>query len=288
MIGEELPWSQIEAAAADKIARHTRDGKPSLLLAGPTKLPSRKQRFSVIHEGIPRRPPPPSYAKTRSEKMHFCDRVITDDVWGEAQCRQVVEAVESAVRHGLLLPQGPEVSFSPLQPITEEAIGGHAHALLLEALEIIRGAVTHDYHVTRELFCADALLSRLGPVAPDAPSNGLMYWDAHIDKANKRAYDFSATLFLNAKDHDSPTPGQGEAGKEDAASRPPSLPTFLGGDFLFLDADAHRNVCPLPGRLVTFTSGFENPHQTQRISQGHRYALTAWFTTDPEAAFVAS
>lgn len=27
LIGEELPWSQIEAAAADKIARHTRDGK---------------------------------------------------------------------------------------------------------------------------------------------------------------------------------------------------------------------------------------------------------------------
>ena len=138
MIGEELPWPQVEAAAADKIARHTREGKvreggegegrgpphiinlsfeaetlipsppslppslpslqPSLLLAGPAKLPSRKQRFSVIHEGIPRRPLPPSYAKTRSEKMHFCDRVITDDAWGEAQCRQVVDAIE--VREG--------------------------------------------------------------------------------------------------------------------------------------------------------------------------------------------
>jgi len=79
--------------------------------------------------------------------------------------------LQSAVRHGLLLPQGPEVSFSPLQPITEEAIGGHAHALLLEALEIIRGAVTHDYHVTRELFCADALLSRLGTYVSSLPSS---------------------------------------------------------------------------------------------------------------------
>ena len=27
MMGEELPWPQVEAAAAEKIARHTREGK---------------------------------------------------------------------------------------------------------------------------------------------------------------------------------------------------------------------------------------------------------------------
>jgi len=27
LIGEELPWPQVEAAAAEKIAKHTREGK---------------------------------------------------------------------------------------------------------------------------------------------------------------------------------------------------------------------------------------------------------------------
>ena len=69
---------------------------------------------------------------------------------------------QSAVRHGRLLPHGPEVSCALLQPATEAAIGVHAYAFLVQALEMMREIVMHDYHVTRKLFCADALLSRLG------------------------------------------------------------------------------------------------------------------------------
>ena len=40
----------------------------------------------------------------------------------------------------------------------------------------------------------------IGPVAPDAPSDGTSYFTPHIDKANKKAYDFSAIVYLNSQE----------------------------------------------------------------------------------------
>lgn len=59
----------------------------------------------------------------------------------------------------------------------------------------------------------------------------------------------------------------------------------MGGDFTFLDADVDRSVSPIAGRMVSFTSGFENPHQVQPVARGQRYALSVWFTTDPKDAY---
>ena len=61
---------------------------------GTDRIPSRKQRFSVIHEGIPRRRLPASFDGRRSERVCFCDRILTDEVLDENACRHVVVAVE--------------------------------------------------------------------------------------------------------------------------------------------------------------------------------------------------
>lgn len=69
-------------------------------------------------------------------------------------------------------------------------------------------------------------------------------------------YDYSAILYLNTQATDS----------EKAAAGLSSLTHFTGGSLVFLDSDCDRVVHPVAGRLVAFTSGFENPHQVSRPS----------------------
>merc|ERR1712129_270847 len=55
---------------------------------------------------------------------------------------------------------------------------------------------------------------------------------------------------------------------------------FGGGAFVFRDADADREVTPIAGRLLAFTSGFENMHRAEPITWGARYVVRIWFGTD--------
>lgn len=80
-------------------------------------------------------------------------------------------------------------------------------------------------------------------------------------------YDYSAIVYLNAQ------------------APSPSPVCFSGGSFVFLDNDVDRAVAPVAGRLLTFTSGFENPHMVEKVTGGHRFALSAWFTTNPKHAY---
>lgn len=40
---DQISWDLVEAAAAERIVRHTRPGKGRLVLAGNERLPARKQ-----------------------------------------------------------------------------------------------------------------------------------------------------------------------------------------------------------------------------------------------------
>lgn len=56
----------------------------------------------------------------------------------------------------------------------------------------------------------------------------------------------------------------------------------MGGRFVFIDADNSTSVIePKKGRVSIFTSGAENPHYVERVSNGVRYAVTVSFTCDP-------
>lgn len=51
---------------------------------------------------------------------------------------------------------------------------------------------------------------------------------------------------------------------------PPSLPVFL-----------QASIKPKCGRMVSFSSGGENPHGVKAVTKGQRCAVALWFTLDP-------
>jgi len=57
---------------------------------------------------------------------------------------------------------------------------------------------------------------------------------------------------------------------------------FKGGLFHFADdaGKSEQTVVPKAGRLVLFSSGRENSHFVDEITQGERYTFTMWFSLD--------
>ena len=76
----------------------------------------------------------------------------------------------------------------------------------------------------------------------------------HVDQANQSDYDISALLYLSTFGVD-----------------------FHGGLFAFNDTDCDRLVEPKAGRLLAFSSGFENLHQVRPVHSGERLVLSVWF-----------
>ncbi|KAJ8936432.1 hypothetical protein NQ318_015578 [Aromia moschata] len=63
---------------------------------------------------------------------------------------------------------------------------------------------------------------------------------------------------------------------------------FKGGEFIFSSDPIAKQVQsvvePKCGRMVGFTSGFENLHGVKAVKQGSRCAVAIWFTLNPEYA----
>lgn len=78
---------------------------------------------------------------------------------------------------------------------------------------------------------------------------------------NTEHYDFSALIYLS------------EHGRD-----------FEGGEFVFVDdgATVNTTVLPMSGRAVLFTAGQENLHRVMPVTSGVRYAISMWFTCDPD------
>ncbi len=112
---------------------------------------------------------------------------------------------------------------------------------------------------------------------------------ASVDQVNVSTYEFSSLLYLNTvamTERDARSPAAVAGPAPDVASSGNSfegaLPTeidsqFHGAWFAFNDEDCDRLVAPRAGRLLAFTSGFENLHQVQPIQNGNRFALSVWF-----------
>ncbi|KAJ8972222.1 hypothetical protein NQ314_000283 [Rhamnusium bicolor] len=88
------------------------------------------------------------------------------------------------------------------------------------------------------------------------------YWHAHIDKHTYESFHYTSLLYLNDYGVD-----------------------FKGGRFIFFNdiSNPTKNVTvePRKGRVSMFTSGSENPHSVERVSEGLRFAITVSFTCDP-------
>lgn len=124
-------------------------------------------------------------------------------------------------------------------------------------------AMEHDHGLEPNSLVDDggAMLVRIQ--GPDCATTGdpleldtkREYWDVHCDKAEISSWDYSGLVYLSSF---------GEH--------------FHGGQFAFVDKDADRLISPVVGRLVSFSSGFENMHHVQIVSSGVRFCLVLFFS----------
>ncbi|XP_057664661.1 2-oxoglutarate and iron-dependent oxygenase domain-containing protein 3-like [Diorhabda carinulata] len=122
------------------------------------------------------------------------------------------------------------------------------------------GINTDSLHLTYPTF-----FSRLSNVDPKTRHDE--YWHEHIDKRTYEAFHYTSLLYLN------------DYGKD-----------FKGGRFIFMDniSAPTKNVTvePRKGRVSMFTSGSENPHYVERVTEGLRFAITISFTCDATKAIL--
>eukprot|EP00743_Colponemidia_sp_Colp-15_P004470 GILK01004820.1.p1 GENE.GILK01004820.1~~GILK01004820.1.p1 ORF type:complete len:308 (+),score=33.06 GILK01004820.1:48-971(+) len=130
-------------------------------------------------------------------------------------------------------------------------------------LERIRQRLISEYNLSHLYFTAPTFIARLVGNETWSPKTAHdEYFHPHVDKQNTPHYDYSGLLYLADYQTD-----------------------FTGGDFVFIDGDSITTVEPRKGRLIMFNSGAENPHQVRKVKTGTRYALSLWFTCNPERLF---
>lgn len=83
------------------------------------------------------------------------------------------------------------------------------------------------------------------------------YWHVHIDKHTYESFHYTSLLYLNDYSKD-----------------------YQGGRFVYVDKRSNVTVEPRKARLSMFTSGAENPHFVERVTEGERFAITISFTCD--------
>ncbi|XP_063215889.1 2-oxoglutarate and iron-dependent oxygenase domain-containing protein 3-like [Bacillus rossius redtenbacheri] len=87
------------------------------------------------------------------------------------------------------------------------------------------------------------------------------YWHPHVDKETYESFHYTCLVYLSDFGHD-----------------------FKGGRFVYMDTDRNTTVEPRRGRVSMFTSGWENRHLVEQVTEGTRYAITVSFTCDKSRA----
>lgn len=125
----------------------------------------------------------------------------------------------------------------------------------------IHYAVSHNFGIdmNKIYLTHPTFFSELTSVEPTTIHDE--YWHSHVDQETYEAFHYTALLYLNNYNED-----------------------FTGGRFVFVDAKVNRTIEPRKGRVSTFTSGPENVHYVERVTNGTRYAITVSFTCNPKYA----
>lgn len=82
------------------------------------------------------------------------------------------------------------------------------------------------------------------------------YWHPHVDKETYSAFHYTSLLYLNDYQRD-----------------------YQGGRFIFVDENkdnnttTHSSIEPKRGRVSVFTSGAENRHHIEQVTEGTRFVL---------------
>lgn len=93
------------------------------------------------------------------------------------------------------------------------------------------------------------------------------YWHPHVDKDTYSSFHYTSLIYLSDHQRD-----------------------FQGGRFIFIDENKTENktlyssIEPKRGRVSVFTSGAENLHHIEKVTEGTRYAITIAFTCNRKFA----
>lgn len=122
---------------------------------------------------------------------------------------------------------------------------------IINSIAISFGISANRIHLTRPAFFT-RITSK-----PDRTLND-QYWHEHVDRNTYDGFVYTSLLYLATFNQH-----------------------FNGGRFIFLDAN-NKNITVEPrfGRVLFFTSGSENRHLVEKVTNGQRFALTIPFTCD--------
>ncbi|KAI6051524.1 prolyl 3-hydroxylase 2 [Marmota monax] len=218
-----------------------------------------------------------------SEQLNGTQRVLLDNVLSEEQCREL-HSVASGIMlvgdgyRGKTSPHTPNEKFEGATVLKALKFGYEGRVplksarLFYDISEKARKIVESYFMLNSTLYfsythmvCRTALSGqqdrRNDLSHPIHADNCLLDPEANECWKEPPAYtfrDYSALLYMNDD--------------------------FEGGEFIFTEMDAKTvtaSIKPKCGRMISFSSGGENPHGVKAVTKGQRCAVALWFTLNP-------
>ncbi|KAM4651289.1 prolyl 3-hydroxylase 1 [Discoglossus pictus] len=218
-----------------------------------------------------------------SKTLNGSQRVVTDGVISEEECRELLRLTNAAALagdgyRGSKSPHTPNEQFYGVTVYKALKLGQEGKVPLRSAhlyynvTDKVRRLVESYFRLDSPLYfsyshlvCRTAIdekqADRTDVSHPVHVDNCILNAEAMVCIKEHPAYtfrDYSAILYLNGD--------------------------FEGGSFYFTELDAKTitaEVRPQCGRMVGFSSGDENPHGVKAVTKGQRCAVALWFTLDP-------
>ncbi|XP_014341851.1 prolyl 3-hydroxylase 2 isoform X2 [Latimeria chalumnae] len=218
-----------------------------------------------------------------SEKLNGSQRVLLDNVISNQECSELYEVANAITLagdgyRGKLSPHTPNERFEGATVLKALVYGYEGRiplksaTLFYDVSEKARKVVESYFMLNSTLYFSFTHLVCRTAIAGQQDHRNDLSHPIHADnclldpEANEcwkeppafTYRDYSALLYLNGD--------------------------FEGGEFIFTEMDAKTitaSVKPKCGRLVSFSSGGENPHGVKAVTKGQRCAVALWFTLDP-------
>ncbi|KAF7236979.1 Prolyl 3-hydroxylase 2 [Varanus komodoensis] len=218
-----------------------------------------------------------------SEQLNGSQRVLLDNVISEEECRELQHVASGIVLagdgyRGKTSPHTPNERFEGATVLKALKFGYEGRVplkgarLFYDVSEKARRIVASYFRLNSTLYfsythlvCRTALSGhqerRNDLSHPIHADNCLLDPEANECWKQPPAYtfrDYSALLYMNSD--------------------------FEGGEFIFTEMDAKTvtaSVKPKCGRMISFSSGGENPHGVKAVTKGQRCAVALWFTLNP-------
>lgn len=184
------------------------------------------------------------YGDCCSECSRVYKRLATHD-----ECEKFVREISETIDTAL-----PSENFNP--PECAARHGVRSTLMFLRFVERVRRAVAHEYGHD---------LSSIIPYSCQvfARRRGAAVLGAHADESSFPNVHYSTVLYLNTEGED-----------------------FEGGGLEFIRKDRQTDKCerievsPESGMTIMFSSGWENIHQVKPVSNGCRFSILMFFTTE--------